>query len=91
MQKISAVSRTMVEDGGRLSYIVELLEGAEDAKYKMKPEMEMLKKQAAECSKECELMQKNFEHLYLLINHLSRNALDNIGRSCELHNPVSGC
>ncbi|OAL46817.1 hypothetical protein IQ07DRAFT_682939 [Pyrenochaeta sp. DS3sAY3a] len=78
MQKISVVSRSMMKDGGRLSYIVELLEDAEDAKYNLKPEMELLKKQATECSEECELIQKKFEYWHFVINHLSKNALDNI-------------
>lgn len=67
-----------MKDGGRLSYIVELLEDPEDAKDNLKPEMELLKKQAAECSEECEMIQKKFEYWHCVINHLSTNALDNI-------------
>ncbi|KIW00834.1 uncharacterized protein PV09_07594 [Verruconis gallopava] len=78
MHKISVVARSMMKDGGRLSYIVELLENEEDAKDNLKPEMELLKKQAADCSKECEEIQKKFEYWYYVINHLSANALENI-------------
>jgi hypothetical protein len=79
MHKINTVSKSMMKDGGRISYIVELLEDVKDARDNLKPEMELLKKEANDCSNECKEIQKKFEYWHLVINHLSLNASELLG------------
>jgi predicted transcriptional regulator len=76
MNKINAVARSMMEDGGSVTYIVQLLEDPEDAKYNLKPELEEVKKTAADCRKECEEMKKKFEYWQSVILHLGQTTLD---------------
>jgi hypothetical protein len=80
MNKINSVARTMMEDGGGISYIVELLEDPEDAKFNLKPEMEEVKNTATDCRENCEEIKKKFEYWQLVINHLGQIALDLRGR-----------
>ena len=80
MNKINSVARSMMEDGGSVSYIVELLEDPEDAKLNLKPELEEVKKTAVDCRKECEDVKKKFEYWQRVIIHLSRTALDLRGK-----------
>jgi predicted transcriptional regulator len=80
MNKINSVARSMMGDGGSVSYVVELLEDPEDAKSNLKPELEEVKKTATECRKECEDMKKKFEYWQRVILHLSQTALDLHGK-----------
>lgn len=89
MNKINSVARTMMEDGGSISYIVELLEDPEDAKYNLKPEMEEVRNTATDCRENCEEIKQKFEYWQLVINHLGRTALDLRGRSRPLNDFLS--
>lgn len=74
-----------MEDGGSVSYIVELLEDPEDAKLNLKPELDEVKKTAVDCRMECEEVKKKFEYWQRVIIHLSQTALDLRGKwSCAL-------
>lgn len=76
MVKVNAVARSMMEDGGSVSYIVELLEDAEDARYNLKPEIEALKTTAANCRVDCDEIRKKFEYWQRVIMHLELTAKD---------------
>jgi hypothetical protein len=76
MNTINTIARALMEDGGKISYIVELLEDPADARNNLKPEMDAVKARAIECSNECEEIKKRFDYWHLVINHLSVNALD---------------
>ena len=82
MNKINSVARSMMDEGGSVTYIVQLLEDPEDAKYNLKPELEDVKKTAAECRKECEDIKKKFEYWLLVIYHLSKTTLDLQSKFC---------
>jgi hypothetical protein len=84
MNKINTVARSMMEDGGSVSYIVELLEDPQDARNNLKPEMEEVRKTAVDCREECQDIKKKFEYWQLVINHLSLTALDLRGKFPEL-------
>lgn len=75
MHGINTAAKGVMADGGRISYIVELLEDLDDAKENLKPEMEALKKQAEECKQECTEIQQKFVYWHQVINHLSLDAL----------------
>ncbi|KAH6869283.1 hypothetical protein B0T10DRAFT_594845 [Thelonectria olida] len=76
INKINSIARTMMEDGGSVSCIVELLEDPEDAKLNLKPELDGVKRTAVDCRKECEDVKKKFEYWHRVIIHLSQTALD---------------
>ena len=90
MNKINSVARTMMEDGGSISYIVELLEDPEDAKHNLKPEMEQVRNTAKDCRENCEAIKQKFEYWYLVINHLGQTALDLRGMSLHLKSSSYG-
>jgi hypothetical protein len=76
MNKVNAAARSMMEDGGSVSYIVELLEDPEDAKINLKPELEEVRITATDCREECEAIKKKFEYWQIvMIVHLSQTAL----------------
>ncbi|KAH8645552.1 hypothetical protein BGZ61DRAFT_542705, partial [Ilyonectria robusta] len=89
MNKINRVARTMMEDGGSVSYIVELLEDPEDAKLNLKPELDEVKKTAVDCREECEDVKKKFEYWQRVIIHLSQTALDLRGEKILMAEKVS--
>jgi len=76
MNKINSVARSMMDDGGNISYIVQLLEDPDDAKHNLKPELEEVKNTASKCRKECEDMKEKFEYWQSLIIYLSNATLD---------------
>jgi hypothetical protein len=84
MSTMNSVAQTMMQDNGSISYIVELLEDPEDAKYNLKPEMEEVRGKATECRKNCEAIKQKFEYWQLVILHLGQTALDLRGKSSHL-------
>ncbi|KAH7077657.1 hypothetical protein BKA63DRAFT_564232 [Paraphoma chrysanthemicola] len=76
MSKINSTAFSLMEDGGQVGYLIELLEDPEDAKMNLKPAMQELKAQAEKCGNEVAQIQKKFEYWHLVINHLGTNALD---------------
>ncbi|KAF4454852.1 hypothetical protein F53441_2722 [Fusarium austroafricanum] len=89
MNKINAVARSMMDGGGSVSYIVELLEDPEDAKMNLKPELDEVKRIATDCREECESVKKKFEYWQHVIIHLSHTALDLRGEKIIMAQRVS--
>lgn len=79
MYKINAITNRIIEDGGQIGYIVELLEDPEDAKDNLRPEMEDLRSRAVECSEECRAIKEKFEYWQLVIFHLAKTASEHMG------------
>jgi hypothetical protein len=80
MNKIKAIAEAMMEDGGSISYIIEMLEDPDDARDNLKPEIEDLKATATKCREECLEITKKFVYWEHLVNHLSSSALDISGK-----------
>ncbi|KAH7088202.1 hypothetical protein FB567DRAFT_333287 [Paraphoma chrysanthemicola] len=88
MSKINSTAFSLMEDGGQLGYLIELLEDPEDAKRNLKPAMQELKAQAEKCGHEVAHIQKKFEYWHLVINHLGTNALDILAKTVEEQSKV---
>ena len=76
LNKTNTAVRSMMAEGGSISYIVELLEDPEDTKLNLKPELEKVRKTMTECGEECKATREKFEYWQLVILHLSRTAMD---------------
>jgi hypothetical protein len=80
MNKIKSITTSMMADGGKISYIMELLEDPEDAKFNLKPAMEDVKAKAASCGNEVRQIKDKFDYWYQVIHHLSTSALSMSGK-----------
>ena len=81
LNKINSIARSVMADGGSISYIVELLEDPEDAIYNLKPELEEVGRTVQKFGKECEAIRSKFEYWQLVSMNLSQSALDVTGTS----------
>lgn len=85
MNKIKSITKSMMADGGKISYIMELLEDPEDAKFNLKPAMEDVKAKAASCGDEVTHIKEKFDYWHRVINHLSTSALTMSSKSPSDH------
>jgi hypothetical protein len=76
MYKINRIAESMMEEGGGIGYVIELLEDPDDAVDNLKPAMEEIQTTAKECRENCQEITKRFEYWHAVINHLSTTALD---------------
>lgn len=93
MNSIRAASRAIIGEEGSISYIIDLLEDPEDARYNLKPEINAVKKSATKCLDIAKAMAAKFEYWHLLIIHLKQTSLTQRGKKqCdEVHNLFSLC
>lgn len=80
MFKINTNALSMMKDGGKISYMIELLEDSEDARVNLKRAMQAVKAEAADCGKEVHLMKEKFAYWHQVIFKLSREASEGKGR-----------
>lgn len=75
MNKIKSITTSMMADGGKISYIMELLEDPDDARFNLQPAMEDVQAKAAACGNEVTQIKEQFDYWHSVIYHLSTSAL----------------
>jgi hypothetical protein len=75
MNKIKSITTSMIAEGGKIGYIVELLENPVDARYYLKPAMEDVKAKAASCGNEVMQIKLKLDYWYRVVHHHSISAL----------------
>jgi septal ring factor EnvC (AmiA/AmiB activator) len=79
MNSLRSISKTIISDRGRISFIIDLLEDIEDARDNLKPEMDALAKSAKDCQINAEEIGKRFEYWESVIIHLKQCSLSHKG------------
>ena len=83
MNSIRSIAKTMIAEEGRISYIIDLLEDIEDARYNLRPEMDALAKTAKDCQMNAEEITKKFAYWEQVIIHLKQASLTQKGWSAS--------
>jgi hypothetical protein len=85
MNSIQKTAKSMIQDEGTISFIIELLEDPDDARHNLKPEMDAIKDSATECLEQIKQLTSRFTYWFFVICHLKNCALTQGGR----YRPVS--
>jgi hypothetical protein len=87
MSTILATAKRMISKGGSIDYIVDVLQDPEDARYNLKPEIEVIKMTANRCLDSAKDITAMFEYWYLAIVHLRQTSLSRNSK-CFFHFPT---